>query len=215
MRRFQKVGQTGAARRKCTGGIAHKSDSPRHIEWRPNRDSIAKVLRENTGIVRKVARQVPVWPASPVFKRLGEIPVIHRAPRADAGGEERIDQPAIVIQPLHVRNTGSGWLNAWPGDRETVALQVKAFGQRDVLREKMILVAGNIAGYGAPDFPWGMGEPVPYRFAFAVLIPCALHLVGGGGSTPDKSFRKARLLDDRFRYRAWRRTRKLLDCRWS
>src|SRR6516162_6494020 len=74
----------------------------------------------------------------------------------------------------------------------------------------MILIASHIAGHTTPHFARRMGESIPDRFTFAVLIPCTFHLVRGSGGTPEKSFRKARFLDDRFRYRTWDGARNLV-----
>ena len=68
-----------------------------------------------------------------------------------------IDEAAVVIQPLHVRGAGSGRLNAWPGDGKTMALLVEAFGQCDVLRVEVVLIAGNVAGHAASYFARAYG----------------------------------------------------------
>ena len=85
-------------------------------------------------------------------------------------------------------------LNARPGDGKTLALLVEAFGQCDVLRIEVVLIAGNVPGHAAPYFPGCMGESVPYGFALAVHIPRAFHLVGGSGGAPKKAFWKTRRL---------------------
>src|SRR5450631_3466577 len=60
-----------------------------------------------------------------------------------------------------------------------------------------------------------MSEPVPDRFAFAVLIPCPFHLIRGSGGSPDKSLGKARLLNDRLRNGTGYRSRRLIGRPWS
>ncbi len=127
--------------------------------------------------------------------------MVHRAPGPDADLQQRIDEAAIVIQPLHVRGAGSDRLNARPGDGKTLALLVKALGQCDVLRIEVVLIAGNVACHASPYFPRCMSESVPYRFTLAVLIPCAFHLVGGRGGAPKKAFGKTRPLYKRIRHR--------------
>src|SRR6516162_7508166 len=74
----------------------------------------------------------------------------------------------------------------------------------------MILIASHIAGHTTPHFARRMGESIPDRFTFAVLIPCTFHLVRGSGGTPEKSFREARFLDDRFGYCTWDGARNLV-----
>ena len=75
--------------------------------------------------------------------------MVHRAPGPDAGLQQGIDKAAVVIQPFHVRGSGSDRLNAWPRDGKTVALLVKTFGQRDVMRIQVVLIAGDVPCHGA------------------------------------------------------------------
>src|SRR5258708_17184157 len=104
--------------------------------------------------------------------------MVHRAPGPDADLQQRIDEAAIVIQPLHVRGAGSDRLNARPGDGKTLALLGKALGQCDVLRIEVVLLAGNVACHGSPYFPRRMNESLPLRSTLAVRIPAAFHRVG-------------------------------------
>ncbi len=200
VRCFQEIAETGPARRKSACSITHEGDRPRHIEGRPDRDSISEMLGENSGIVCEVVGQIPVWPAAPIFERLRKIPVIHRAPGPDAGLKQSIDEAAVVIQPLHVRGTGPDGLNARPGDGKTLARLVESLGQCDVLRIPVVLIAGNVACHPAPYLPECMSEFVPDRFALAVLVPCAFNLVRGRGGAPKKAFGETRLLYERVGY---------------
>ena len=191
---FQKIAEACSARGKSACSIAHEGYRPRHVKGCPDRDSITEMLGENACIVREVAGEIPVWPASTIFECLRKVPVVHGAPRPDAGLEKSIDEAAIVIQTLHVRGPRPDRLNAWPGNGKTVALLVEAFGQCDVLRVEVVLIAGNVTCYATPYLPGCMSESVPYRFALAVLIPCTFHLVRGCGGAPKKTFGKTRLL---------------------
>src|SRR5882757_3149627 len=128
VRCFQKVAEAGSSRGESACSITHEGYRPRHVKGCPDRDSITEMLGENAGIVREVAGEVPVWPASAIFECLRKVPVVHGAPRPDAGLKKSIDEAAIVIQPFHVRCTRANRLNAWPGDGKTVALLIKAFG---------------------------------------------------------------------------------------
>ena len=79
-------------------------------------------------------------------------------------------------------------------EMEKRSLLVKTFGQCDVLRIQAVLIASNVPCHAASYFPGCMSESVPYRFALAVLIPGAFHLVGSRGGAPKKAFGKTRLL---------------------
>jgi hypothetical protein len=101
-----------------------------------------------------------------------------------------------VVDALHVGSAGSGRLDARPGDREALALLIEAPGERDVLRVEVVLVAGDVAGDAAADLAGGVGEAVPDGFALAVLVPCALVLVGGCGGAPEEAFRETGSFDE-------------------
>ena len=211
VRGFQEIAEAGPARRKSTRSITHEGYRPRHVKGCPDRDSITEMLGENAGIVCEVVGEIPVWPASTIFERLRKIPVIHRAPRPDAGLKQGIDEAAVVIQPFHVWGAGPGGLNAWPRDRKALALLIESLGHCDVLRIEVVLIAGNVACHPTSYFPGCMSESVPYRFAFAILIPRAFYLVGGRCGAPEKSLGKTRLPNGRGRDRTRHRTLR----RWS
>ncbi len=177
VRCFEEVAEAGAARRGGACCVAHEGYRPRHVEGCPDGDSIAEMLGEDAGVVREVVGEIAIGPASPIFKCLGEVPVIHRAPGADVGGEESVDETAVVIEALRVRGADASGLDARPGDGKTLALLVEALGHGDVLRVEMVLIAGYIACHAASYLSGRVGEFVPDRFAFAVLVPCAFDLV--------------------------------------
>src|SRR5580658_8447035 len=104
--------------------------------------------------------------------------MVHGAPGPDAGFKKRIDESAVVVKALLVGGPGAGWLNARPGDGEAIALDVEVRGRCDVLSKEMVLIAGDVAGHASPDFAGCMSKSVPDGFAFAVLIPRALILIG-------------------------------------
>src|SRR5215510_13058938 len=78
-----------------------------------------------------------------------------------------------------------------PGDGEPIRIRADVpFHYRDVLFVAAVVVVGNVAGVAILDLPWGVCVRVPYRFAFAVLVPCTFDLVRRGGRAPEKSFRE-------------------------
>ena len=56
------------------------------------------MLGQEAGIIGEIARKIAVGPASKVLKFWGEIPVIDRAERADAGISQRIGEPLVIVQ---------------------------------------------------------------------------------------------------------------------
>src|SRR5262245_65578663 len=84
--------------------------------------------------------------------------------------------------------------DARPGDGEPIGIRADVpFHHRDVLFVPVVVVVGNIAGVAVLDLPWGVCVRVPYRFAFAVLVPCTFDLVRRGSGAPKKSVWKRSL----------------------
>jgi hypothetical protein len=79
---------------------------------------------------------------------------------------------------------------------------IEALGECEVLGVEMVLIAGDVPCGSTFYFAGSVGEPVPNRFAFAVFVPCAFDLVGGGGRPPEEAFGKTRLLNSGGRDRA-------------
>ena len=74
------------------------------------------MLGEETGIVRVLLREIAVWPASAILQCLREVPVVDRAPGANPGFEQRVDQSAVVVDALHVRHANARRLDARPAE---------------------------------------------------------------------------------------------------
>ncbi len=96
-----------------------------------------------------------------------------------------------MVQTLLVYGTCSGWLNTGPGDRKAVTLQIELLHNRDIFFEAMVIIARDIRGSPTSNLALGVGETIPDRLAFAILIPCTLYLIGCRGDPPKKPFREA------------------------
>src|SRR5580700_1846499 len=64
------------------------------------------------------------------------------------------------------------------------------FHQRDIFSPPVIGIASYIARIAVPDLAGSVGEAVPNGLAFAIFVPRALDLVGGGSGAPKKSLGK-------------------------
>src|SRR5262245_13415900 len=81
-----------------------------------------------------------------------------------------------------------------PRDGEPIRIRADvSFHHRDVLFVSVVVVVRNVAGVAVLDLPWGVCVRVPYRFAFAVLVPCTFDLVRRCGRAPEKSVWKRSL----------------------
>ena len=116
--------------------------------------------------------------------------MIERDQRPDVGLEQGIDQAAVIIDAFGICRAGAGRLNAGPGDRKTVAVQVHRLHQSNVFAPAMIGIARHIAGVAVLDFARSVREAVPDGLAFAVFVPGAFNLVSGGGCAPEESLGK-------------------------
>ena len=81
------------------------------------------------------------------------------------GGEERVDEPAVVVDALLVRAPAADRLDARPGDREAVALEAEVAQDRDVLVVAVVGVAGEVAGVAVLHAARRVGEAVPDALA--------------------------------------------------
>jgi hypothetical protein len=175
-----------SAGREDTGAVAHPGKGPGHVEGGPDGDAVAEMFGENARVVGEVAGEIAVRPAAAVFEGLGQVPVVEGAEGAESGFEDGVDEAAGVIESGGVGRAGAGGLDARPRDREAVRLQVKLLHDREVFAVAVVVVARDVAGGGAFDFARRVSESVPDGLAFAVGVPGAFDLVGGGGHAPEE-----------------------------
>src|SRR4029077_9114189 len=97
---FEKLIETGLARRKNTDAIAVIGEGPGHVEGSPGCDSIAQVLRQDACEVGIVSGQVAVRPSASVFERLGKVPMVNRTERTYACFQQGISQTTVIIDAL-------------------------------------------------------------------------------------------------------------------
>ena len=83
--RFESLIDVCLERRRPAGSIAVAGKVRGHIEGRPDGDAITEILGQDRRKVGVVAGQIAIRPASFIFERLRQIPVIDRAERANPG----------------------------------------------------------------------------------------------------------------------------------
>ena len=178
------VENAGAAGSVCAFEIAQVDEGRWFVEQHPVGDAIAQRARHQFDVVGEAGRRIAIGPASGIFERLRQVPVIERDQRADVGFEQGIHETAVVIDAFGIRRTAPVRLNSRPGNREAVAVQIHRPHQRNVFAPAMIGVAGYVAGVAILDFARGVREAVPDGFALAVFFPRAFNLVSGSGGAP-------------------------------
>ena len=145
-----------------------------------------KRARHDFDVVSKTRGHIAIGPASGIFQGLRQVPVIERNKWTDSGFQQGIDDAAVAVDAFGIRRTGPGGLNARPGNREAVAVQIHRAQERDVFLPAMIGIAGYVAGVAILDLAGSMREAVPDRFALAVFLPRAFDLISGGGRAPEE-----------------------------
>ena len=104
----------------------------------------------------------------------------HRDEWRDVFLQERIDQALVVIQPFGVDRAFALRQHPAPGDGEAVGVHLHLGHNVDVGLKIVIGVAGHVAGVAVFDFARLADENVPGGRPFAVGVPAAFDLVGGG-----------------------------------
>ncbi len=188
MRRAQEIEKAFASGSVRAFEITLVGEGQGFVEEHPIGNAVAQRARDDLYVVGKARSRIAIRPASGIFQSLRQIPVVERDKGTDSGFQQRIDEAAVVVDAFGICQAGPGGLNARPGNREAVAVQVHRSQQRHVFATAMIGVAGYVAGVAILDFAGSMGEAVPDGFAFAVFFPRAFDLVGGGGCAPEETW---------------------------
>jgi len=104
--------------------IAEKGEDPRFVEETPVRDAVAECANGKVGVIAEARGEIAIGPAAGPFQFLREIPVIERAEWTDFCFEECVGEAFVVIEAFRIGRTSAIGLDARPGDRKTVAVEV-------------------------------------------------------------------------------------------
>src|SRR5262249_13153184 len=170
--------------------VAARREDVRLVEDHPVRHAVAERPHHQLAELSEAARQVAIRPAARVLERLRQVPMVERGEGPDARLEQPVDQAAVVVEPGPVRRAASVRLDARPGDREAVAVQVHRALQRDVVAPAVVRVAGDVAVLIVLDLARRVAEAVPDRLALAVLARGPLDLVRGRRGAPAEALRE-------------------------
>ena len=179
------------AGRVAADGVADEGRHPRLVERRPVLDAVVQPVVDRRGVLGEALGRVALGPAAAVLQRLREVPVVERDPRADALGEQRLDQPHVEVQALLVERPAAVGLQARPGEREAVPADPEVGHQGDVLLVAVVVVVGDVARVAVLHLAGGVRERVPDRRLAAVLVDGALDLVARGRGAPGEAVGEA------------------------
>ena len=122
--------------------------------------------------------------------------MVERGERLDAGGDQLVHQPVVEVEALRVRLPVPSGKMRGQAIENRYAFAPSVLHQPHVFLVAVVVVVGDVAGVAVPDLARRVRVRVPDRRAFAVLVPCALDLVGRGGRAPEKPFGNSRVAGD-------------------
>src|SRR4030095_11255632 len=153
-------------------------------------DAVAQLPGHVAGVIPECLDCLARLPPALVLERLRQVPVVERGERCDPRRDQFVHQAVVEVQALEVWLTCPVREDPRPGDGEAVRGRAEVLHQGDVFLVAMVMVVGDVAGGAVADLPLRVRVCVPDRWAFAVLVPCALDLVCRGGRAPEEAFRE-------------------------
>ncbi len=153
--------------------------------------AIAELCGDKAGVIgERLGGLAPLPSAKTVLQGQRQVPVIEGDVGRHSGCEQRVDEAIVEIEPLRIGRAASVGKNARPGNREAVGAGAERLHQRHVLMITVIMVDRDVAGIAVGDFARRVGEAVPDRLAFVVLVPRAFDLIRCGRGSPDEPLGK-------------------------
>ena len=99
---FSRSGGKLQAGREHAGRIAEFDERPALVEREEVPCPVTEFFGNEAGVVRECFGGVTVFPSAAILQRLRQVPVVKRRERRNAVGEQLVDQPVIVLEPLCV-----------------------------------------------------------------------------------------------------------------
>jgi hypothetical protein len=142
--------------------VAHDHDLVELVDREEMADTVSQLLREVARVLAEGLRGLSRLPAAvPVLECLGQIPVIQRQERLDASGQQRVDEPAVEIEPLRIGLPRALRKDARPRDGEAVGVGAQLLHQLDVLLVAVAVIVGDVAGVAVGDLPGRVRVSIP------------------------------------------------------
>ena len=178
--RRQRVEHEGRTRRVHPEGVAVEGDARGFVEGDPLVDAVTEGLRREQGVVGETRCCVARHPAALVLEGFWHVPVEQCRDRADARGQQLVEQAVVERYAGLVGWPRAAGLDARPRQREPVRVDAQLLHERDVFAVAVVVVVGH-RGIGPVGDAAGLGhEGVPRRRTSAVFAHGALDLEGGG-----------------------------------
>ena len=125
-----------------------------------------------------------VEPSPDILQVLRQVPVIERHQRLDPPHMALIQHIYIMFYARFIDFSLEIFDDSRPGNRKPVGILSALFHHADIFFVSVIMIAGHI-----PVFIIVFVKiHIPHRLSLAVLVPCALTLIGSGGAAKQKLF---------------------------
>ena len=181
----------GASGREAAGTVAEHGDAPRFIQRDPVLYPVAERLETEFGVGGEVIGDLWIEPAVVGhFKVERQVPVVQGDEWGDAVFQQQVDQAVVVGDPFGIRFAAPGGLDAGPRDGKAVGVHAELLHHRDVFRETVVAVAGDVAVAHVADAARNPAEGVPDRPAAPSFRHSAFDLIGRRCGSPEKIFHR-------------------------
>ena len=162
------------------------------VQGDPVDDAISETTTHQIGVLAHPGGAVAADPATLREQCRRHVPVEQGRPRLDPGFQQGVDQPVVVVEPLLIDLPGAFGEHPRPGDREAIGVEPELPHDLNVILESVVVIAGHRTTVSVFDGPLTIAEVVPDASPTTTFEGRTLDLIGGGGGTPKKAFRKLR-----------------------
>ena len=152
--------------------------TPGFILCEPPVNTITQALRNYLSIFCESVSGITNEPTPLILQSHGQIPVVKCSEGTNTSSEQSINQAVIKIQSAFIDGAGSVWEDTWPGERETIGIQVEFGHERDIFFHAMIMICSKLTCLPPICRSWYCRKAVPHRKAASVFMHCPFNLIG-------------------------------------
>ncbi len=162
--------------------VSEERCDPRFVDGDPVLDTVAQPLRHRIGIVGKGLDSRSLRPPTTTLQSRGQVPVIERRARLDAGFEQLVDEAVVEVEADGAYRSRSFRNHPRPGDREPIRIDAEFAHQANILLIAMDVIARDFAARAVGHIAFDVDEVVPDRPA--APVGAAFDLIGRGRNPP-------------------------------
>ena len=161
------------------------------VDGGPVLDLILELVDHKTCVCLKVVDHLTRQPTAVAFhKGPGQVVVVEGHDGLDIVRLEFVDEIVVELESGRVDGAGAIGDHARPGDAKTVGLEAHLGHEGHILAKMMIVVACDVGRGKAALLVDVLVDDILLRGLLAVLVGCALYLVGARCGAPKKALGK-------------------------